>query len=144
MEFDLTELLPHRNRMKLVDRVVSADEKRAVTRSTVTSRWPLFDGRAVDAMVIIELVAQTAGISNGIERTRKDGPGADKKGWLVGIKQARFARSTLALGDTVEVRAENSFEFEGFREICGIAVLGDETIGEVTLQVMQADSDPIP
>jgi len=63
-EMSVEELLPHRGRMKLVDEIIEVDEERALTRSTVTDLWPFFDGKTVNALVLIELVAQTAGISN--------------------------------------------------------------------------------
>jgi hypothetical protein len=45
----------------------------------------------------------------------------------------------LKLGAVVETRAENSFKFEGFREIEGSASIDGKLVGEVTLQVVRAD-----
>ena len=59
----IEEILPHRGRMLLIEEVLVADGEKAVTRSTVSERWPLTDARGVDALVLIELAAQTAGIT---------------------------------------------------------------------------------
>ena len=139
---DIDDLLPHRRPMRLVDEILEADETRAVTRCVVTEQWPLVSNGAVDAMIIVELVAQTSGISNGLERIRTHGAGADRKGWLAGIKSARFARHRIAMDTPIVVRAENAFSFEGFREIRGNADIDGETVAEVILQVVQAEAPP--
>jgi predicted hotdog family 3-hydroxylacyl-ACP dehydratase len=141
---DIDGLLPHRRPMRLVDEILEADETRAVTCSVVQSNWPLVSGGAVDAMIIVELVAQTSGISNGLERTRTHGAGADRKGWLVGIKTATFTRHRIPVHTPIVVRAENRFSFEGFREIQGRADIDGETVAEVILQVVQADTGMPP
>ena len=58
------DFLPHRDRMRLIDEIIDVNEKSAVTQATVTDQWPFFSGESVNSLVLIELVAQTAGISN--------------------------------------------------------------------------------
>lgn len=141
--FDLKieDLLPHRNRMLLIDEILEIDNKVAVTRSTVTDQWPFFDGQAVDSLILIELVAQTAGINNSWVRVKKRGQDSEKKGWLVGIKQSRFFVDSLSLNDLIITRAENQFEYESYRLISGIARIDDVIVGEVSLQLFQTDSE---
>ena len=139
-DIDIDGLLPHRRPMRLVDEILEADETHAVTRCVVQANWPLVSGGAVDALIIVELVAQTSGISNGLERIRTQGAGADRKGWLAGIKTAQFARHRIPIRTPIVVRAENVFSFEGFREIQGRADIDGETVAEVILQVVQADA----
>ncbi|MFH1981175.1 MAG: hypothetical protein ABIL58_04985 [Pseudomonadota bacterium] len=137
---DIDALLPHRRPMRLVDEIIEADETRAVTRCVVQAHWPLVRDGAVDAMIIVELVAQTSGISNGLERIRTHGAAADRKGWLAGIKTARFTRHRIAVDTPIIVQAKNAFSFEGFREIRGSAEIDGETVAEVILQVVQAEA----
>jgi predicted hotdog family 3-hydroxylacyl-ACP dehydratase len=141
--FDLKieDLLPHRNRMLLIDEILEIDDKVAITRSTVTDQWPFFDGQAVDSLILIELVAQTAGINNSWVRVKKRGQDSEKKGWLVGIKQSRFFVDSLSLNDLIITRAENQFEYESYRHISGIARIDDVIVGEVSLQLFQTDSE---
>ena len=88
--FDLKieDLLPHRDRMLLIDEILDVDDNKAVTSATVTDRWPFFNGTDVNSLILIEVVAQTAGINNGWVRIQKHGKDSEKKGWLVGIKQS--------------------------------------------------------
>ncbi|MEN8752643.1 MAG: hypothetical protein AB1Z18_07690, partial [Desulfobacterales bacterium] len=64
LDLNPENILPHRDRMLLVDSIIEVDDNGAVTRSVVTEKWPFFDGQNVRALVLIELVAQTAGIHN--------------------------------------------------------------------------------
>lgn len=138
-DIKIEDLLPHRDRMLLIDEVLEVNGNSAVTCATVTEHWPLFDGKAVDALILIEVVAQTAGINNGWVRIKKHGLDSEKKGWLVGIKQSRFFVDALALHDRIITLAENQFEYEGYRQILGTARISEDIVGEVELQVFQTD-----
>ena len=137
----ITDLLPHRGRMLLIHEIVQIDKDSAVSKSIVNDQWPTFDGAGVSPLLIIELVAQTSGLNNSLDRLKKEGQGTETKGWLVGIKKAILHVDTLDLGVVVTTRAKNSFKFEGFREIEGQTMIGEQVVGEVTLQVVRADGD---
>lgn len=139
-DISIEDLLPHRGRMLLIDEVLEVTDTTAVTCATVTDKWPLFDGQVVDSLILIELVAQTAGVNNGWVRIKQHGLDSEKKGWLVGIKQSRFLLESVALNDRIITRAENQFEYEGYRQILGTARIDKMLIGEVALQVIQTGS----
>lgn len=131
-------LLPHRVPMLLIEEILVLDDSCAVTRSVVTEKWPLFDGRNVSAIVLIELVAQTSGIHNGFIREKREGSAAGTRGWIVGIRQARFGVDNLPVGTRLITRTENQMEFEGFRDICGRVEIDGEIVAEIALQLLRA------
>jgi predicted hotdog family 3-hydroxylacyl-ACP dehydratase len=135
------DLLPHRGRMRLVDEIIMVDEEKAVTRSKANEQWPLFEGKGVSPLILIELVAQTAGICNCWNGIRIQGNKFVKKGWLVGIKQSRFFVDTIPLDTPIITSIENLFKLENFREIAGKATIDSKVAGEVTLQLIQVDSE---
>jgi predicted hotdog family 3-hydroxylacyl-ACP dehydratase len=135
----ITDLLPHRGRMLLIQEIVRVDRDTAVSGTVVNDHWPLTDGAGASPLLIVELVAQTSGLSNGLDRLIKEGQGTETKGWLVGIKKAEFYIDLLPLGAALETYTENSFKFEGFREIEGSVMIGDTVVGRVTLQVVRAN-----
>jgi predicted hotdog family 3-hydroxylacyl-ACP dehydratase len=135
----ITDLLPHRGRMLLIQEIVRVDRDTAVSRTVVDERWPLTGDNGASPLLIVELVAQTSGLSNGLDRLITEGQGTETKGWLVGIKRAEFYVDALPLGAVVETQAQNSFKFEGFREIEGSVMIDDEAVGRVTLQVVRAN-----
>jgi predicted hotdog family 3-hydroxylacyl-ACP dehydratase len=141
LDLSIEALLPHRGRMLLVEEILQADKAEAISRQRVSDQWPLCDGKSVDPLVLIELVAQTAGICNGIDRVATHGAGADRKGWLVGIKKANLEIERLPVGAEIIVKAKNHFVFDSFREIGGTAHMEGRQIAEVVLQVVRAEDD---
>ena len=139
-DINIEDLLPHRNRMLLIDDILDIDDKAAVTRATATDQWPFFNGKTVDSLVLIELVAQTAGVTNGWFRINQRGKDSEKKGWLVGIKQSILYIDAISLNQRIITRAENQFQYESYRHISGIARIDSEIVGEVTLQLIQTES----
>ena len=136
---ELEDLVPHRRPMLLVSKIISYDDQSAVTQSTVESHWPMTDENGANALNLIELVAQTAGVNNGWELVKRDGPGADSRGWIVGIKSATIWMKRLPIGTTIVVESINQFAYDNFREIKGVATIDGKAVAEVTLQLMQAE-----
>ncbi len=141
MDIDIDNLIPHRDRLKLIDAVVSVAEDAAVTSAVVTDRWPLFDGGGVGSLVLIELAAQTSAVSIGWKKLMATGDSAGK-GWLVGIRTARFFQDAIPIGAEILTRSEISFSLENYTEIRAAATVDGETVGEVSLQVMREESEP--
>jgi predicted hotdog family 3-hydroxylacyl-ACP dehydratase len=133
------DFLPHRSRMRLIDEIVEVNEKTAVTHATVTDQWPFFSNESVNSLVLIELVAQTAGISNCWEGIRKHGDRFVTKGWLVGIKQSHFYIHSIPLNTLITTRTENQFLFENFIEILGTVEIASTIAAEIWLQLVQSD-----
>jgi predicted hotdog family 3-hydroxylacyl-ACP dehydratase len=137
----LEDLLPHRGRMVLIDEVLAVDRVTAVTRCVVKPSWPLAGDDGIGSLILVELAAQTAGVCNGWDRIKSQGLDSDKTGYLVGIKRASFAVKSLALGQDIIVRAENTYSFASLREVDCIARCQDRSIAEITLQLFQVETD---
>ena len=60
----------------------------------------------------------------------------------MGVKSADFNCPTLPFGTSVVVEAVNQLEYDSFRIIHGIATIDGEVVAEVTLQLLQAQSEP--
>ncbi|MCG6910408.1 MAG: hypothetical protein LJE94_09840 [Deltaproteobacteria bacterium] len=135
----LEDLLPHRSRMLLIEKILEGTPQKAVSTAVVNAYWPFFNGSDVSPLVLIELTAQTAGICAGLARIKERGLETDKKSWLVGIKRADLYVETLHLKDCITTHAENSFEYEGYRQIKGTAWIGEKLLGRIELQAIQAE-----
>ena len=57
---DIEKLIPHRDRMKLINEVLDIDNDKVITSTRVSDKWPLYQEGFVDPIVLIEIVAQTA------------------------------------------------------------------------------------
>jgi hypothetical protein len=68
------------------------------------------------------------------------GPTADKKGWIVGIRQARLMVNTIPLGTGLITRVKNQMEFEGFRDIFGTVAVETQIVAEIAIQLLRSDA----
>jgi predicted hotdog family 3-hydroxylacyl-ACP dehydratase len=132
-------LLPHRGRMLLVEEIISLDDDQATTRAVARRDWPLFDGGVVNPLIMVELVAQTAGVHNGLKRMKRRGKDSQTRGWLVGVKKAVLHVDAVAVGDAIVTTANNAFVFDNLREITGSASINGRLAAEVVLQVVEAE-----
>ena len=139
---DIESLIPHRERLKLIDTIISVDEEHAVTRAKVKESWPLLSGDAVNAIVLIELAAQTAGVCIGWnEKMKTSGPKAEARGWLVGIKKAHFYIDKIPLNTCITTRSENRLVVENYNEITATIRIRQTLVGEIILQIFRATPD---
>ena len=139
---NIEDLIPHRERLKLVDTIVSVDQGLAVCRATVKESWPLLSGDGVCAIVLVELAAQTAGVCIGWnEKLKTSKPQGEASGWLVGIKKAHFHIDKIPLNTCITIRSENRMVVENYKEIAATAHIGKLLIGDIILQILVAALD---
>ncbi len=143
MQIDLETYLPHRDGMKLVERIVQADQSGAITESVVSPRWPLVENDHVLSLVVVELAAQSASLCVGIRAKQKDPATEGGRGWLVGIKEARLSARTIPVGSCITTRVQIEFSYENYTGIRSVAEANGRWIGEVQLQVMQSETDSV-
>jgi predicted hotdog family 3-hydroxylacyl-ACP dehydratase len=140
INLEIDELIPHRRPLRLIDEILEVDKDSAVTLSTVTEQWPLYANGSVNPVVLIELVAQTALAHRGCTQINKSAASVIRKGFLVGVKQADFFIDEIPLHTRIITRSKTRFLFDNFREISGIARIGEDIIGKITLQSLQSES----
>jgi predicted hotdog family 3-hydroxylacyl-ACP dehydratase len=140
-QIHIDDLIPHRKPMRLITKILYFNDQKAITQSIVSPNWPLtIDQKGTNALILIELVAQTAGINNGWKLLKSEGLAADHRGWIVGIKKAELMVDNLAVGTAIVTTSENQFKFENFREIHGVTMVDDKVVGEITLHLMKAQN----
>ncbi len=134
---NIEDLIPHRERLKLIDTITFVDQEHAVTRATVKESWPLYSGDSVSAIVLIELAAQTAGVCIGWnEKMKTSGPKGEARDWLVGIKKAHFYVDKISLDSCITIRSENRLVVENYKEIAASASIREKLVGEISLQIL--------
>jgi predicted hotdog family 3-hydroxylacyl-ACP dehydratase len=137
-DLTLEDLLPHRDHMMLVKKVLEVDTKHALTLCRVEKSWPMADAAGVHPLILVELAAQTAGVCNGWDRIQTKGLDSDQMGWLVGIKKTEIFVDQLLFGSEIITSAENSYNFENLREVSCEQHMDNRLIGKMTLQLFQA------
>ena len=137
MDIDIETLIPHRDRMRFLDAVITVDTEKAVTSATVTEDWPLYHEGSVDVLVTIELVAQTAALLEGWKRLQSNRGGAT--GWLVGIKSADFRRPRLVVPATLITEVVRSYALEGYAVFTGTVSNGSEIVADMQIQAFRPE-----
>jgi predicted hotdog family 3-hydroxylacyl-ACP dehydratase len=138
LEIDLDTLLPHRGRMKLLDKVLEVDDHSAVSKAIVADEWPMTANGTADALVLVELAAQTSAVCIGWKELKKDlGSRLEGRGWLVGIKEAFFYLDRIAVDAEIITRTNINFTLENYTEIQAQSESGGDVIAQIVLQVLR-------
>ncbi len=140
-KINIEDLIPHRDKMILIDEIVEITPEYSITLSTVNASWPLLSAGGVSSLILIEVAAQSAGVCNGWDRIQKKGIESSKMGWLVGVKRAKFNRDFIPLESEIITRSENSNKYDNLRVTSSVSRIDGDIIGEVTLQLFQASDD---
>lgn len=135
------DYLAQRGRMKLLEAVLQVDAQQAVSSSVVTKDWPLLnEPGGVSPIVIVELVAQTAGVSIRWQEMQEPG-GREKSGGglIVGIKEAVFHVPGIQLDSRIITWAGKRHSFASYSEYQGHCKIGQLKLGEATIQVVRTE-----
>lgn len=135
-KYNIEDMIPHRDRMKLIDKIINIDENEAVTSTIIKENWPLVNENYANPIIIIELIAQTAGILEGYIKLKQEDIGVS--GWLAGIKEANFLIDKIPLNKELTISASKSYQMENLGIVKGDVKLGEKTIGNAVLQAIQA------
>lgn len=139
LDIDIESLIPHRKKIRIIDEVLDVQENSAVSSTVVNSDWPLFDGEAVNALILIEAMAQTAALIEGVKRKKRGDSGV--KGWLVGIKSAEFMEETIPVNTHLVVRLESTNAFDNYGVVEGTVQSGEKILATATLQALLLNED---
>jgi predicted hotdog family 3-hydroxylacyl-ACP dehydratase len=139
-KIDIESLIPHRDRIKLISEVLEITAETAVAAAVVTPTWPLCNGATVNPVVLIEVVAQTAAVIDGMKRKKQGKAGG--KGWLVGVKNARFDVAEISVGTKLIASVRNSYSFDNYSVIEGTVWVGEESLAVIVLQALRMNEDP--
>ncbi len=139
LPLDVEKLIPHRDRMKLINEVIEAKGDTAVTSSVVSERWPLCRGMFVDPLVMIELVAQTA----AVQISCKPGidAGVNRMGWVVGIKNVDFFCDRIPLNTILIATVKHMYGAENYDVMAGTVTAGTEILCLIQIQVFRSSQD---
>ena len=139
----IEELIPHRGRMKLVDDVVEINDILAKTSSRVTEWWPLDEANAVAPVILIELIAQTAGVLEGW-KSKQGGGSPERGGWLVGIKKCDFFVDRIPVRSRLTTTVRRLYALEAYAVFAGEVTSESALLSRAELQVFRTGPEPVP
>ena len=133
---DIEKLIPHRDRMKLINEVLDIDNDKVITSARVSDTWPLYKGGFVDPIVLIEIVAQTAAAHIRWKKGVDKGGGG---GWLVGIKSADFFLDQIPLHTVLITTVKPLSSAENYNVLEGTVMAGKDILGRIHIQVFRSE-----
>jgi len=132
-------LVPHRDRMRLVEVFEGHDQDRdGITRTVARDTWPLCDGRTVNPHVVIELVAQATAAMAGWDDF-KQGKSVGF-GYIVGIKNACISMDPIPAGSLLTVKTRKILTQGNYGVFSGAVYSEARVWGEVVLQVFRPEA----
>jgi 3-hydroxyacyl-[acyl-carrier-protein] dehydratase len=140
---EIRKLIPHRYPFLLVDKVIEIDPgKKIVAIKNVSANEPFFQGHfpeypIMPGVLIVEALAQTAGIATSMLETDKG-----KTGLFAGIDGMKFKRPVLP-GDTLRLEAEILFNKMGVVKAKVAATVDGElaALGEIKFAMVDVNKD---
>ena len=131
------QLLPHKPPLVLLDSVTSFEADGVMAQATVNTEWPLFENGSVPVLVLVEILAQTAGLWAGWNKFKDSRPVS--VGYLVGIKQVRFFCEWLPEDLFIKTRAKVIVSRYNFLVMQCDASSNDRKLTEARMQFAQGN-----
>jgi len=136
---EIRRILPHRNPMLLVDRIVEFEAERIVGIKNVTANEPFFSGHFPDfpvmpGVLIVEAMAQTAGVL--VLKSVEDR--ASKLVLLVSIEYAKF-RKPVVPGDQLRMELTMLKRKASVAKMSGRATVDGVLVAEAEVMCKLAD-----
>ncbi len=139
LNINIDSLIPHREKIKIISGILDIQPTSAISTAVVNSDWPLFDGEAVNSLILIEAIAQTAAIIEGYKRKQRGESGV--KGWLVGIKKAEFYEEKIPVNTNLMIMLESKYSFDNYGVVEGTVKTGEKVWATATLQAMRLNDN---
>lgn len=141
LPLDIEALIPHRDRMRLVDEVVEVDPDACTTQSVVRESWPFHCQGRVRSLALVESVAQTASALFGWKEGREGVP--ESQEMIVGIRRACWSAPNIPVGAVIQTTVDSIQTKKSYAQFKGTVASGSETIAEVEMQAVRLSGDAL-
>lgn len=146
-EFDtrekLSRLVPHRGKMLLLDRIVSADleQVRIVTEIDISDRSMFLSESlgGVPVWIAFEYMAQSVSALTGLFGLKTGTP--PKMGFILSVTNFCAEKSVFPLGTTVRIEVRQTLRVDMTVTFEGKALVGGKDIARATINACEVD-DP--
>lgn len=133
-EIDIQELLPQRPPILMVDRLLSADDKRAETELLVRSDNIFVENGKLKAYAIIENMAQTCAAQLGYADVYVNGKKDVRIGYIGAVKRMHVETSPL-VGETLHTRMEILEDFGDMKIVTAESFVAGRRIAVAELTI---------
>ena len=130
-------ILPHRDPMLFIDRVLNATESNLTAETYVDPNWPVFDGHfpefpIMPGVLLIETIAQAGALILGLRQSVAAGTFIG----LASVSSAKFRRAVKP-GDQMHIHVDLVQERRGFYKYEGVIDVDAQRAVEVEFAAVQ-------
>ncbi|MEP6832158.1 MAG: 3-hydroxylacyl-ACP dehydratase [Gemmatimonas sp.] len=133
---EASKVVPHSDRMSLLDTIVHADENSLVANGRVREDSPFARDGVIGAWIGIEFMAQAVAAFEGCRARERGEP--PKVGFLIGSRHYASSAPTFAVGSLLRVEISRQYEEGGLGLFDG-KIFGDDVAADASLSVYQPD-----
>ena len=133
----VTDYLPHRPPMLLIDDIVEVTDQRAVCRATIHPDCVFAIDGLVHPSALIEFVAQACAIYVGVRSARDGDP--PRLGLIMSCREISFAVDSFTVGDELTIVANKVFGRKPVAAFTGTVTRGEVLCATVELSVVDAE-----
>lgn len=132
----ITELIPHRPPMVLLDEVIACEPGRVSCRATLQPDCVFAEEGFVHPAALIELVAQVCAAY--VKLLPGESGGSPRLGLIMGSREASFEVERLAVGDILTITAHKQYGESQLASFVGTVMRGAELCATIQLSVVDA------
>lgn len=137
LPMDAAQLVPHREPMRLVDRLLSCDDKSGVVETRIPGPHPLVSATGeLEPVILVELIAQGYAVFRGY-LDRRAGLGV-RRGLLVGVKKIECLGAVYA-DQALRIKTTTVAELDDFAVAEGEVWCGEELLAHGEIKVWIQD-----
>lgn len=133
----VSDYLPHRPPMLLIDDIVEVAADRVVCRARIHPDCVFAIDGEVHPSAMIEFVAQACAIHAGVVAAREGAP--PKMGLIISCREISFAVDSFAVGDELTIAATLDVGQNGLAAFTGTVTRGETMCASVQLSVVDAE-----
>lgn len=138
MNIDLVKIMPHKEPMLLIDKILSHNSEKLKAGVTITEKSLGFENGFVPSWFGVEYMAQTIAAFNGLNYS--DG-GDPEIGFLVGVRNYKAVSDKFVLGSELEISITPDFIIDNSGSFtCKIEERG-QLIAEALLTTYKPDQE---
>jgi len=142
LDLPLSELVPHRPPMLLLDHVLAADDASLVASVTIHAETEFLEAEGVPAHIGIEYMAQAcAAFAGARARAEQREP---RIGFLLGSRRFLMHRPWYRLGETLRVTVRLVYQDDAMGSFVGSVEVAGEVAAEADLTVYEPQAGETP
>jgi len=145
MNLNIDQLIPHREGMQLIEKVISVNSAYIVCESKITTNSLFYDSNihGIYSWVGIEYIAQAISAYDSAQHLQEDSTGQPPIGFLLSVRKFIANQSIFPCDAILTITANEIFLDDGVGVFNGDIQINDQTIVQAKLSTYRPNKDKL-